>query len=191
VPRTERVLDVLVPTILAQKVTGIEAKRSWAALVRHHAEPAPGPAGLALPPDPADLARLPDHVFHRANVEARRAATVRAACRDAAALEAAAAAGPAPLAARLEAIRGIGPWTIAEVTFTATGAADAVSVGDYHLPNTVAWHLAGEPRADDARMLELLAPFVGHRGRVARLLEGLGGAPRRGPRLEPRSIVAI
>ena len=38
------------------------------------------------------------------------------------------------------------------------GDPDAVSVGDYHLPNQVAWALAGEPRGDDARMLELLEP---------------------------------
>jgi 3-methyladenine DNA glycosylase/8-oxoguanine DNA glycosylase len=71
----------------------------------------------------------------------------------------------------------------------ALGDADAVSVGDYHLPNAVAWALAREPRADDERMLELLAPFAPHRGRVVRLIEvGAGGAPRRGPRLRTRPI---
>ena len=35
----------------------------------------------------------------------------------------------------------------------------------------MAWALAGEPRADDARMLELLEPYRGQRGRVQRLLE--------------------
>ena len=39
-------------------------------------------------------------------------------------------------------------------------------VGDYHFPNTVAWALAGEARADDDRMLELLSPYAGQRGRV-------------------------
>jgi 3-methyladenine DNA glycosylase/8-oxoguanine DNA glycosylase len=63
-------------------------------------------------------------------------------------------------------------------------------VGDYHLPNQVAWALAGEPRADDARMLELLAPWPGHRGRVTRLIvAGVGAAPRFGPRMPLRSIV--
>jgi hypothetical protein len=63
------------------------------------------------------------------------------------------------------------------------GDDDAVAVGDYHLPNIVAWNLAGEPRADDARMLALLEPFHGQRGRVLRLL-GLAGArpPKFGPR---------
>jgi 3-methyladenine DNA glycosylase/8-oxoguanine DNA glycosylase len=191
VPRTERVLDILVPTILSQKVTGLQAKRSWTALVRRAAEPAPGPAGLLLPPAPAWLATLPDHVFHRADVEARRASTIRAAARHAARLEEAATLGPDVLRTRLLAIPGIGPWTAAEVTYVAAGDADAVSVGDYHLPHTVSWVLAGEPRGDDARLLELLAPFAPHRGRVARLLETVGAAPRYGPRLEARSIAHL
>ncbi|MDP9028382.1 MAG: DNA-3-methyladenine glycosylase 2 family protein, partial [Actinomycetota bacterium] len=40
--RAARVLPFLIPTILAQKVTGIEAKRAWRELVRRHGEPAPG-----------------------------------------------------------------------------------------------------------------------------------------------------
>jgi hypothetical protein len=52
--------------------------------------------------------------------------------------------------------------------------------------------LAGEPRGDDARMLELLEPFRGHRGRVQRLLEVSGIHPEaRGPRRPLRSIAAI
>jgi 3-methyladenine DNA glycosylase/8-oxoguanine DNA glycosylase len=191
VPRTERVLEILVPTILSQKVTGLQAKRSWSALVRRAAEPAPGPPGLLLPPSPRWLAQLPDHVFHRADVERRRAATIRAAARHADRLEEGARLGCEALRARLLAIPGIGPWTAAEVAYVAAGDADAVSVGDYHLPHAVAWALAGEPRADDARMLELLAPFAPHRGRAARLIESMGGAPRYGPRLEARSIAAI
>ena len=94
--------------------------------------------------------------------------------------------------ARLRSLPGIGAWTAAEVVRCAFGDPDAVSVGDFHIPNTVAWALAGEPRADDARMLELLEPYRGQRGRVQRLLE-VGGivAPRYGPRLAPRSIAAI
>ena len=69
----------------------------------------------------------------------------------------------------------------------AYGDPDAVSVGDYHVPNMVAWALAGEPRGDDARMLALLEPFRGHRGRVCVLLEaaGIAGAEVRPPRADP------
>jgi 3-methyladenine DNA glycosylase/8-oxoguanine DNA glycosylase len=67
------------------------------------------------------------------------------------------------------------------------GDPDAVSVGDYHIPSMVGWALAGERRADDARMLELLEPYRGQRARVIRLLELAGvGAPRRAPRMPLR-----
>jgi 3-methyladenine DNA glycosylase/8-oxoguanine DNA glycosylase len=85
---------------------------------------------------------------------------------------------------------GIGPWTAAEVVRLALGDPDAVSVGDFHLPNLVSWLLAGEPRGTDERMLELLAPYAGHRGRVQLLLEASGAhAPRYGPRMELDQIV--
>ncbi len=90
---------------------------------------------------------------------------------------------PGELQRRLERIRGIGPWTTAMVTAVTLGDPDAVPVGDYHLPNTVAWLLAGEPRATDDRMLELLEPYAGHRWRVLRLAKASGSAPRYGPKL--------
>ena len=71
---------------------------------------------------------------------------------------------------RLRALPGVGAWTAAEVTALALGDADAVSVGDFHLPHVVSWALAGERRGSDERMLELLEPYRGHRGRVIRLL---------------------
>ncbi len=94
--------------------------------------------------------------------------------------------------ARLRSIPGIGPWTAAEVGVRALGDVDAVSVGDFHLPHLVAYALAGEPRATDARMLELLEPYRGRRALVVRLLELSGmQAPRYGPRLSPRRIEGI
>ena len=74
----------------------------------------------------------------------------------------------------------------------AWGDPDAVSVGDYHLPSLVAWALAGEPNGTDERMLELLEPFRGQRGRVIRLLEVAGvRAERHGPRYAGRRIERI
>src|SRR5207244_12440304 len=100
--------------------------------------------------------------------------------------------GPLELQRRLQAIPGIGPWTVAEVTLRALGDADAVSLGDFHIPHLVSWALAREPRGSDERMLELLEPYRGQRGRAIRLLETSGiQAPRYGPRLAPRSIASI
>ena len=189
-PGSRRVFHALLPTILEQKATGTEAFRSYAALLRAFGEPSPGPCDLLLPPTPETLAGLPYHAFHPLGVQRRRADAVRRAAKRAAWLEAAPDATEA--ARRLTALPGIGPWTAAEVVRSAFGDPDAVSVGDYHVPNMVAWALAGEPRADDARMLELLEPYRGQRGRVQRYLEvGRITAPRYGPRMAPRSIAAI
>ena len=190
-PRTSAVVEALVPTILEQKVVGLEAKRSYARLVRALSGPAPGPGRLLLPPEPARLAATPYYAFHPFGIERRRADTVRTACRHARRLEEAATMTPADARRRLMAVPGVGPWTAAEVARAALGDADAVSEGDYHLPHQVAWALAGEARADDARMLELLEPYRGHRGRVIRLLvAGHPGPPRFGPRLPLKSIVS-
>ena len=189
-PRTGRIFHALVPSILEQKVTGTEAFRSYATLLRRYGEPAPEPGGLLLPPTPATLAGLPYHAFHPLGVERRRAEVIRRAATRAAWLDASASAEEA--GARLRSLAGIGQWTAAEVVRSAFGDPDAVSVGDFHVPDTVAWALAREPRADDERMLELLEPYRGQRGRVQRLLEvGRISAPRRGPRMAPRSIATI
>lgn len=195
---TGAVLESLVPAILEQKVTGTEAVRAIRGLIARYGEDAPGPLGLRLPPEPSTLARLPYYAYHPFGVEQRRADTIRRAAAHAAALERT-VGGPVDAAyARLTAIPGIGPWTAAEVAARALGDPDAVSIGDFHLPNLVSWTLAGEARADDARMLELLEPWAprdgrpGQRGRVIRLLEASGmSAPRRGPRMAPRSIADI
>ena len=190
--RTAAVLEALVPAILEQKVTGLEARRAYRALVWTFGERAPGPAPLMLPPDAKRLAALPYYALHRLGIERRRADTIRHAAAVADRLEEAAWLPADEARRRVQAVAGIGPWTAAEVAATALGDPDAVSVGDYHLPRVVAWNLAGEPRADDARMLELLEPYRGQRGRVIRLLEAGGRyPPRRGARLAPRSIAEI
>jgi 3-methyladenine DNA glycosylase/8-oxoguanine DNA glycosylase len=189
-PRSRRLFDALIPSIIEQKVVSTEAYRCYGALLRHASEAAPGPGGLLLPPAPETLASMPYYAFHPLGLERRRAEVIRYAARRAAWLDA--SDDPAEAELRLCSLPGVGAWTAAEVLRPALGDPDAVSVGDYHMPNTVAWALASEPRADDARMLELLEPYRGQRGRVQRLLEvGRVAAPRYGPRMAPRRISAI
>lgn len=189
-PRSGRLFDALVPAIIEQKVVATEAYRCYGALLRRVSEAAPGPGGLLLPPSPETLAALPYHAFHPLGLERRRAEVIRYAARRAGWLEA--SNGAAEAERRLRSLPGVGAWTAAEVLRSAFGDPDAISVGDYHMPDTVAWALAGEPRADDARMLALLEPYRGQRGRVQRLLEvGRVAAPRYGPRMAPRRIAAI
>jgi 3-methyladenine DNA glycosylase/8-oxoguanine DNA glycosylase len=194
-PRTSAVMESLVPAIIEQKVTGDEAHRAWRGLVHAHGEPAPGPAtpaGLRVPPTAAVLAALPYYGYHGFGLERRRAETIRAVAARAAWLEASTDLSPEVREARLRSFPGVGPWTAAEVAARAWGDPDAVSVGDYHLPNLVAWALARERRGTDERMLELLEPYRGQRGRVIRLLEVAGvRAERHGPRYAGRRIEGI
>jgi 3-methyladenine DNA glycosylase/8-oxoguanine DNA glycosylase len=186
-PATGLLFPRVLRAILEQKVTGPEAHRAYRAIVGHFGEPAPGPVELLLPPDPAAVAATPYWTFHPFGVEQRRTQALLRAAQVADRLER--CADSAEATRRMTAIPGIGPWTAAEVVRIAYGDADAVSVGDYHIPNTVAWALAGEARGTDARMLELLAPYAGHRGRVCDLLAAGGiGAPRFGPRMPIRSF---
>jgi endonuclease III len=191
--RTARVFEALVPAVLEQKVVGQEAHRAWRILLRKYGEPAPGPApaGMWVVPPPRVWARIPSWDWHRAGVEGVRARTIIGAADVAAWLEQASELDPAEADRRLRSLPGIGPWTSAEIRQRAAGDADAVSVGDYHLPKAVGWTLAGRI-TDDAGMLELLAPYAGHRYRVARLIE-LGGSvpPRRGPRMPIRDYRAF
>jgi 3-methyladenine DNA glycosylase/8-oxoguanine DNA glycosylase len=196
--RTGAVWDSLLPAILEQRITGTEAWRNYRRLVRAHGSPAPGPLGLVLAPTPAEVAALPPWRLTALGIEPRRGLLLRRIAREASRYEAIAAAarhpgsggaGAGALAAALRSQPGIGPWTAAEVTLRALGDPDAVSVGDAHLSNVVAFALAGRPRGTDDEMLELLAPWAGHRARVVRLLEGAGIAPPRyGPRVTPRDL---
>jgi 3-methyladenine DNA glycosylase/8-oxoguanine DNA glycosylase len=185
--RTGIVLDSAVAAVLEQKVTGVEARRAWRTLIRQHGEEAPGPApeGMRVIPDAERWRSIPDHDWHTAGVGPQRMRTIRRVMAVAPALERTLALGRGgpTVAAALTSIPGVGEWTAAEITQRAHGDADAVSVGDFHLPGLVGFALTGE-RVDDAGMLRLLAPFAGQRQRVVRLIATLGStAPRRGARL--------
>jgi len=185
--RTGLVLEMLIAAILEQKVTGIEARRAWAQLIRAHGEPAPGPApsGMRVFPSAEAWRMIPSWEWHRAGVDPQRSRTAIAAATVAAGLERTLALGRggSEVEKRLRSVPGVGAWTAAETMQRAHGDPDAVSVGDYHLPALVGWALLGKP-VDDDGMLELLAPWPGHRQRVMRLIESSGFAkPRFGARL--------
>ncbi|MFI8200836.1 DNA-3-methyladenine glycosylase family protein [Streptomyces sp. NPDC085942] len=193
--RTGLVMESLIPSVLEQKVTTDEAYGAWRRLVRRFGTPAPGPTaelGLYVMPDPRGWAMIPSWEWHRANVDAKRSSTILRAVRVARRLEEAAAMDLPEARARLELIPGIGPWTSAEVLQRSNGAADAVTVGDLHLPGIVGHALAGHRDADDAEMLALLAPYEGQRHRATRLILLSGRTPeRRAPRRAPGDIVDL
>jgi 3-methyladenine DNA glycosylase/8-oxoguanine DNA glycosylase len=191
--RSGLVLEALVPAVLEQKVVGMEATRAWRTLLRRHGDPAPGPApaGMRVPLAPQAWASIPSWEWHKAGVEAVRARTIAAAARVASRLEEIIDLPADEADRRLRSLPGIGVWTSAEVRQRACGDADAVSVGDYHLPRFVGCALGGAP-ADDAGMLKLLAPYEGHRHRAAMLAAMSGAGPERhGPRNPARDYRAI
>jgi 3-methyladenine DNA glycosylase/8-oxoguanine DNA glycosylase len=174
----------LLPTVLAQRITAGEAVLQWRRLCEHLGAVAPGPfPDLLLPPEAGVLARTPSWWFHPLGIERSRAQTLIEVARHADSMWAWAEAGSVAAAQRLACLRGVGEWTIGVVLGLSLGEPDAVAVGDYHLKNTVAFALAHEPRATDERMLELLEPYRGQRGRLVRLLQLDGhAAPKFGPR---------
>ncbi len=192
ITRSGLVAAALIRAAVEQKVTGKEAKASYRRMALSVGEPAPGPGGLVLPPDPEVLGGMAYHRFHPFGIERKRAETVIRIGRHHHRLDEAAGLPLEESYRRIRAVRGIGPWTAALAGMVALGDPDAVPVGDDNLPNTVAWVLAGEPRADDDRMLEILEPYRGHRARVIRLVKAAGRKPPRyGPRRPLRGIERI
>ncbi|MFE9253372.1 DNA-3-methyladenine glycosylase family protein [Streptomyces sp. NPDC007088] len=191
--RTGLVLESLIPSVLEQKITADEAYRAWRRLVTRFGEPAPGPAPerMAAMPAPRTWALVPSWEWHKAGVDDKRASTILRAVRVAARMEEAARMAPAEARARLEVIPGIGPWTSAEVVQRSHGAPDEITTGDLHLPRVVGYALAGDREADDARMLDLLAPYAGQRHRAARYILLTGHTPpRRAPKM-PRTDIGL
>lgn len=182
--RTDRPWDALVGAILGQKVQATRARQSRRAIARRFGERAPGPREGWLLPSPETVGSMSYADFHPTGVERKRAEIIIRTARELPRMEA--PQDPARFKARLQRVHGIGPWTANLVSAQVLGDPDAVPTGDFHIPNTVAWMLAGEARADDHRMLELLEPFSGHRWRVVRLAKANGAAPRYGPRLSLR-----
>lgn len=192
--RTGLVLEALIPAIIEQRVPGADSFRSWRLLVTKYGTPAPGPApdGMRVMPAAQVWRNIPSWEFHRANVDPRRAQAVVTCARRASSLERLVSWPASRAREALMSLPGVGEWTAAETAQRAFGDADAVSVGDHHIPKMVGWTLLGRP-VDDAGMLELLEPMRPHRQRVVRLLEasGLAYEPRRGPRLPVQQIHSL
>jgi 3-methyladenine DNA glycosylase/8-oxoguanine DNA glycosylase len=187
--RTDLVFDALASAVIEQKVTGMQAFAAWRRLLTWYGERAPGPTPQPLfaPPTVDGWRRIPSWAWHRAGLEPPQSRTIVDAARRGASIESAARAAADGDArdAVFTSLRGVGVWTSAETRIRAFGDPDAVSVGDYHLAHGVGYALTGH-RVDDDGMLELLAPWGGHRQRVIRLIYASGVVePRRGPRMHP------
>ena len=188
--RSGRLMEALVPAVLEQKVLTIEAHRAWRILLAKFGGQPPGPAprGMRVFPDPKTWRRIPSWDWHRAGVEGVRAQTIIRACTVADSLERLLAKTHEEADRLLRTIPGIGPGrprrrgSAPRATRTRSPSATRTC------RNMVGWALAGRSATNDEEMLELLGPYAGHRHRVTRLvkLSGLGGPPRRAPKLPVR-----
>ena len=197
--RTPRLGEALGRSIIEQLVQGVEAHRS----IRQLAAVAGTPAGgLWTWPTAQQLGSVDAWALRRCGISMRNAKSLHAACIDDDRLRRAAdkaqeTADFEALDARLRALPGVGPWTSAE-TRLRLGDPDAVSVGDYNLPDVVGTALGGmqgdgaDGAWTDAGMLQLLEPYRGQRGRVIKLVEWAShrGLVARRPRRAPRAALS-
>ena len=192
--------DLVVPTVLGQRVTTSEARSSWRQIVRRFGHAAPGSSVVRLPPTPDTIASLSDHHWHVAGVERGRADTIRRLLAVLGALDRTIGdpgiRGNPDMVTEfrqvVESVPGSGPWTATALAIAVFGDPDVVQLGDLHIPHIVTNALAGEPRGHDERMVEILEPFRPHRGRVVRLIKLAGPKPaRRGPKYTPMPIARM
>jgi 3-methyladenine DNA glycosylase/8-oxoguanine DNA glycosylase len=180
---TRDVFEALVAFVLQQLVTWQEATRTWQRLCLALGEPAPGPTDLRLSPTPKAILSAGTANLQATGVGPGQARTLMEVARVAHAVRRAADLPTDEADALLQKVRGIGPWTSAMVLGVRLGRPEPIPVGDFHLRDTIGWVLASEPRATDARMVELLEPFRGQAFRVIRLVSAARlEAPKRGPR---------
>ncbi len=185
---TGDVFGAVIVAVCGQIVTRPEAGASVRALRSRFGSAAPGPVALRSLPGPDVVASLGYEDMHDCGIERRRASALIEAARRHRRLVEIVDLPEAEGYRRLMAVRGLGQWSAALVMGQAVGDLDAVPLGDYHLPNTIAWALAGEERGTDERMEELLEPYRPFRGHVVHALIERGvHAPRYGPRMPTRT----
>jgi 3-methyladenine DNA glycosylase/8-oxoguanine DNA glycosylase len=186
--RMPRVEEAVGRAVVHQLVQAEEAHRSCMKLAASVGS-AVG-EGLWCWPTRGQLRAAPDWALRRCGVSRRGAHSLRATAVHTGRLEEARGHWKL-LDRRIRALPGCGVWTSGKARL-ALGDPDAVPVGDYNLPALVGHVLAGEP-VDDEGMLDLLAPFAGHRGRIVALLaRGLrAGVVRRPARTAPRAALSV
>lgn len=179
--------EALLNLVLQQLVTWNEAAFNWRRLVEEFGTTAPGPEPLRLSPSPRTIRRVDPDRITALGIHRQQAKTLRELAFAISALRRAAGLPTVEAAQLLQQIPGIGEWTASMALGMRLGRPEPLVRGDLHLPHTVAWALAGEPRGSEARMTELLAPFDGVAFYVVRLLYAARiEAPRRRPKRELR-----
>ena len=164
--------DSVISAILQQRIRTVDAMRGWRQIARKWGSPAP--LGLTAFPQPSVVAQFPEFELRALDIDHQRAQTLLRFARESRFHATEPTMTFAALRAHLLRQPGIGPWTAETVLGYGAGDIDAAIPGDLHLPHLVCYALAGEPEGSDERMMEMLAPFAGHRFRIIRLLYDSG-----------------
>lgn len=178
VSRTSTVWHDLAWSIVQQRVRQVEAAASWRRLTKGYGHAAPGVADMRTPPAPDAVARSSISQLRSLGLDGQRAGTLIQAARVAHRLHTLAEQHAEDALRKLSSLPGIGPWTTSCLSAFTWGDPDTVIVGDVGIPSLIAHRLAGERRADDQRMLELLDPYRPHRYRVLKLVFAAGTRAR-------------
>lgn len=182
------IYGALLRATLQQLITWAEACGLWRGLVQTLGEPAPGPLGLGLPPEPKTLANTPLWTLQRIGLPERRANTVRLIGRHHKRLLEARQMTRTDRLRRLQAIPGIGAWTSESVSGLYLGDPDAMPPGDVHLPRHIHFVLTGEDRnVDDRHLMAQVEAYRPHRFRVMRLVYAAKIKPPRRTHKKPFS----
>jgi len=169
----------LIWIVVQQRVHRADAAAQWRRLVTSLGEPWSDHPGLYSPPSPERLARAAPWSLRAMGIDARRATTLIEAARVAHRLHRLSELPFAEVERPLQSIAGVGGWTTSCLSGLTWGEPDTVIMGDSGIPSLIAETFAGERRADDGRMLELLEPYRPHRYRVLRLALAARTAPSR------------
>jgi 3-methyladenine DNA glycosylase/8-oxoguanine DNA glycosylase len=169
--------DLHAALVFQQRVTFAEAAESFRRIALKYGQRAPGPFETVIFPPHDVLRRIPSYEYRRLGVDSKRVTALLEATRLAPRVLKAAEGGLDAARKYLLLIPGTGPWTAELLLGLGFGDADALPLGDVHLPHDVSYALTGEPWGSDERMVELLEPFRPHRFRVLRLISLAG--PRR------------
>jgi len=168
----------LVTIILQLRIEWQQAASQWRRLCYTLGDDAP--CGTLRLPAHADALRHASLLqLRRLNIAEQQARTLKEVGRLFNRIDQWAAHSVGELRHRLGFVRGIGPWSTEMTLALYWAESDAVPLGDYALPHSVAYALTGAHRSDDAHMLKLLEPFRPDRGRLIRWIMGSNIAPPR------------
>ena len=183
--RAPSIAHDLLSHVLQQQIQWRDAMRIWREVILANGENAPGPTGLQMPLSFQQMLRLAADRWVGAGLSEKRIVAIREVGRLGYRIDEWYDNNPALFERRLLSIPHIGLWTVRHARALSMGEPDVLVPGDYTIPHTVCWALAGEERGSDERMAELLTPFTGDRWRLVRLLWARNiSAPRKGPRMK-------